>query len=544
MTDDNDSNIAEQTPAFPPIGKSSELPQKALSRLRKISDGNGLAPDKITLKDFQGFIYNFDAEIDIRLLLQTANHSEAGNTKGDQKFNTQQELQNHLSSYQDTLLTSPDSYEVVRKIFMERDDRGIGLSKEKVKVPSFQKRYVVPEPCSPCRQRGRIECHKCHGHKIVDCQTCHGQGHIHCHQCRGNRTVPGPDGKPRPCPTCASTGQVNCTYCRGQRHVTCELCNGKGDTKCTQCNGHGVHSHVTVVNVEAIADSRFNAADTVPETVIRQAEKLGPRLVGKHHAKAIPAKRDENTQKSETQQIELHYDISLPYGDIVFDINGQEEPARLFGQKAQIIGLNPFLEDHISPLLSKLKGQTVTRKAALSHLSDIWDYKIFKEALNLSAQTRQSVVYKKLLSKYALALKPTTLQDVVKNADNLLNSATSAPRKNGLIVSSLIFTALFALWFLGPLQDISKQALAGTISSDTLLSGLDFLPLLLSALIISPVTQAISVQLLSSQLSGVVPEQHIATLKKRLGKTNYLAIGIVIALFAAFYVPIEYLKLL
>lgn len=527
--------------SFQRLDEKSELPRLAVRRLHKIVDGNGIKAESVTLKSFDGALYKFAAQTHIRPLLTQTSRTEPGKKTGPQICNSPQDLHNAIEALEKELPHNVQSKEALRKAVLERDDKGIGLSKETIRVPALDKSYVNYNPCNACHEKGQVECIKCHGRKQMDCVQCHGQGRENCVQCHGHRTITGPGGKRLPCPHCSGQGKLSCRKCAGRRQMPCEQCNGHGQMRCQKCNGHATFSDITNVEVQIIANNELHAdKEQIPDNALRQAERLGSRLISRGHAKATPLPADAETAQSGTSDLVINYTIDMPYGDVVFSIEDKDESAILFGHKAKIMGLNPFLENKVSSFVQTLSVASENGSSALTQLGEVWNYKIFKEALNIAARAKPDTVYKKLLSKYSLALRKQTIQIISDSAEAILSTATKGPLKTTRMILAALFCAIFAGWFLTPVHSVLKTAMP--IPQLTMV--VDIIALIGALLLATPLSQMISSHFLAKQLSGTVPSQQLKPILNRLKKADMWGLFFIFLVFLLFYVPIELFKIM
>lgn len=527
--------------SFPRLDEKSELPRIAVRRLHKIVDGNGIKAENVTLKSFEGALYRLEAQTHIRPLLTQTSRTEPGKKTGPQICNSPQDLHNAIEALEKDLPHNAQSQDILRKAVLERPDQGIGLDKETIRVPSLDKSYVNYNPCNACREKGQVECIKCHGRKQIDCIQCHGQGRENCVQCHGHRTITGPGGKRQPCPHCSGQGKLSCRKCAGRRQMPCEQCNGHGQMRCQKCNGHATFSDITNVEVQIIAHNELIAdKDQIPDNALRQAERLGNRLISGGHAKATALPASSEEPQSGTSDLLIHYTIDIPYGEAVFSIENKDENAILFGNKAKIMGLNPFLESKVSSFVQTLSVASKNGSTALTQLGEVWNYKIFKEALNLAARARPDVVYQKLLSKYSLALKKQTIQIISDSAEAILSTATKGPLKTTRMILSALFCAIFAGLYLSPAHTAIKAA----IPMAQLSIVVDILILIGALLLATPLSQMISSYFLTKQLSGTVPPQQLKPILNRLKKADIWGLFFIFLIFLMFYAAIDLFKIM
>ena len=234
---------------------ATPLTDQALARLRKLAEGNGIAPDAIKVFGADEKIYTIKGVTKLTPSVQAQSKTVIGTghstyAKILPNFALMKgEVDKETLSFQQRSDWLPAALDQLRA----QPAGGWGSNDVKIPLGEFSNAFAATEPCPNCR-----------GQKLTPCQQCNAQGTVPCVQCQGSRYQVCPScggqgfyqGQPnQPCPTCSSYGMslgglraIPCRTCSGTGQSVCPVCQGRRGVPCEACKGIGlITQEVTLV---------------------------------------------------------------------------------------------------------------------------------------------------------------------------------------------------------------------------------------------------------------------------------------------------------
>lgn len=418
-----------------------ELAKNALNQIRKICDGNGAGPDSIQIINARGEIIHMDALTHIDIDTHLEQREKAGKLQHGTFLPTPEAVQEAITKAQDSILKNNDSRKFITEKILNRPDKGFYLHGKDVFIEELQQDFSTHAPCLKCQGQGQTTCSQCNGQRQEVCTQCHGRTMIPCRNCSGSGFIQGPNNTQKQCNFCFGRKQVSCPLCRKTGRMNCRKCRASGHIKCYTCNGAGAFTQISSVIPIIKTLFEMNRAD-LPDPAIALIERSGSKLVeNKHiHIQAEPVKRKD-------EGLAIKYKVTFPYGKMEVSINGKPLQANIFGYKAKLVKLKPFLEDLIKPALQNLKKAANKNGSVANNIKKARTYKIINNAILFSATMPLKKATICLKKKYPIGISNTALQKIIKMSDMALGNVTRKARYIGLIsglaITSLIYAGIF-----------------------------------------------------------------------------------------------------
>lgn len=325
---------------------------------------------------------------------------------------------------------------------------GWGLDNAKITLPKEEKTYAATTTCPDCRGARTMACLACQATGFTMCRQCYGRGREDCYLCSG--TGRDAHDQTKLCYECQGTLLAACRACAKlgymNGHVPCPSCQGKGGVACQSCGGQGCFTEIVRITAGAQTTFRLQTGG-LPSGLNRALDRLGLDNLGKGHAKIetfTPDKDDpeyEGLSETERQSI-LNYRALLPFADILLSIKGQKMKCSVFGQKASILGMPPFLDE----VLREVRDALSKSSRSKSWLQLIKKYHATNLVMSLILQGRASA--REVRRHYPIGLSPKVIDELLYNGRHAIRDLTKTTR---LIVGAGTFgisAALFVFTFL------------------------------------------------------------------------------------------------
>ena len=145
----------------------SPLGERALQRLRKLADGNGLSPDDIRLYSVEAKTYAIEGVMTFTLMFETRSARYPGGVPQRQSAHGRQprRLQPELDRLKQEFPAGHGWIAKAAAAIKEQPAEGWGLDDVRVPLPDQSRTLAASEACSTCQ-----------GNKALTCQQCQGVG--------------------------------------------------------------------------------------------------------------------------------------------------------------------------------------------------------------------------------------------------------------------------------------------------------------------------------------------------------------------------------
>lgn len=426
----------------PPANPS--LAQRALEMMRALCRGNGVKAESVTLESFKGEVIPFTAHTYVEIRPRTNEKKIAGKSVVGTLVGSEPDVQAAIDQTILTAVTDPAGREKISRLLLGRSDHGFGLHNSSVNIDFLTADFTWHENCRTCHGSGKSSCVRCHGQQREACTECHGKTMVPCHLCRGTGSINGPTGRPQPCSKCHGQRQVMCLRCHRTGKVPCRQCKGTGSSICTACAGTGWFTHIVHLVTQAITYFEYDRVPVPADIMPMMDQEPGTLLKNKDieiKFEALPV---------QSNALGVKYDVTMPYGEIVFNIKKMPLKATLFGYNARLLDLSNFLEKMIANGISELEAAAAGVGSVAGRLKKAGRYRIIAIALLNAAQSSSKKTAAMLMKKYPMGLSGEMAVKISSLADEATARITRKPRYYGLALGLIMVAGLYAAYYIGP----------------------------------------------------------------------------------------------
>lgn len=437
-------------------GQEKNLADQALDKIRSAVKGNGIAPDKLEISEYNEQIIKFKATTNLEISADVSEKKVPGKVSGPEVIENQRVAGEVINKKIAEVSKDEETRGRIKSEILERDDKGFGIGGQSLPLSFLDKEYVYYAPCPACGGKGQMQCPRCHGHGYETCTNCKGNGFIPCIHCKGRREIPGPGGAMVKCNHCQGRGQMPCDYCKQTGKIPCTLCKTKKFVPCKDCNGTAWYSNVVNVKVKADCHSDYDSEE-LPENLNKIINKTGREII--HDVKITPCEPAGKNDQEDV--IALCYNVQLPYAEAQINIGENSVRTLLFGKKGRIAEIPDFLDTILKPGMGNLKKAAEGNGNAPDNLKKAAKYRTIKQAIAATARYSQVKAFKILLHHNPLGLSKNAAQSMIQLSDEALNNLTSRQMLIARISGIAGALVIPAVYFLTPVNTI----LLGEISS-------------------------------------------------------------------------------
>ena len=526
-----------------------EYKDQAFETIKSLVKGNNYNPDDVKLETFEGKVLRFNAYTLMTLITNCEKSIKPGRYESAKKVETEEAANIEMQKAYKALADKKDLERNIRETVLNRKDKGFGINADNIYIPlpTLKKDFVLFEACKTCRAKGTVPCLPCNGDGRITCTRCKGTGRTPCTHCGGARMVPmaGNSNKKIQCPVCHGQGFTSCSMCNKTRSIPCKVCASRGYTTCPNCQGTAWNSHVFTQEVQARTNFIY-PKDKLPEKVASSMEERSSKIT--EHAiiriitdsinitrwKEMQAKLPDpvnpfnEAQKKGDICFPILYDVTLPHGHIEYTINGKSYYTFLFGQKAVLAHVSPFLDDLIENGLRKLKDAAELRGDVHENLKTAGEYRTIKEGIIFAAMSPLKKAKQKLKKANPLGLSNNAIEEIISSSDRALRNITKKPRVIGTAIVGAAYFTLFYSYFLTPFRSIVVNHIP-----NIMLQNLSEVIILGSVIYIGMISiQSGAQNALKKTMNMLLPNK-IKTAPPKLGKVIYWNIVIACTAFLA-----------
>ncbi len=441
--------MAEQTQ--PPL---QTLSSRALARLQKIADGNGLDPKSLAVFETQEQIVALKGIMEVSPLCETENVSYPGSVRGKDRRSVESfaALQEAILKHRQEFRENPDWVAATVKELKSSQNQGWGLHSAKVTLPEKSAVYAATEVCPRCRGQKMLVCEQCLGKGFVVCAQCQGQGRELCYNCQGRGEDPHQPGQA--CPICNGTRLAPCRFCQMQGHVACPACNGNRGTPCPSCQASGAMTQE--VKVICGAETHFTLShENLPSGLRRGLDRIGIENLGKGHADIVssdPPKENKEDPTPKEKIPVLLYTATLPYAEMKMDFGGKKALVSAVGKRCALSGVPNFLDLSLKPWRDKLHSAALGQ----APLENALGARAMKDILSLTATGKESE--RDVRKLYPFGLSQEAIGAILGDMRLALKKTTLKTRA---IAASLCGGFCIAFFYFFFMKGIEAQATSG-----------------------------------------------------------------------------------
>lgn len=522
-------------PAAPP---PAPLAAKAFERLRKLADGNGLAPEALEMIGAEEKLYEIEGILRMEPNIDLRRTRYPGMVRGSDRkvFKSSDELRSEIERRAAILRERPDWIVSAATQAKSQPAEGWGLDQAEIPLPDHSVTLALSETCPACQ-----------GRKTLTCDHCQGQGMVTCRQCQGNRREPCPHCMGRgedplqpnqQCHMCRGEKLINCRPCNGMGQVNCEICQGQRGVTCSSCNGAGAFTEEVAVTCR-VRTYFTVSCEGMPSGLRRGLDRLGyaklangyadietlssPQLASLEKGKSLAAATKAADGQDaipvgarEMPRPEIRYRAKMPFAELRARFNGKAAIVSVFGKRGAMLDVPPFLDAALKESCARLK-QAAHGEAEIEEALKV---RILREALQLEAGGKGTV--RELRRIYPVGLSASLAQEIL----NDMRMAVARTTRRFRVFAAFAYFALCAATFAGLLMTPAHAALTRNLT---------MLPALLLDLAMVGGAVAAGLLMLNAAtrflLAKRFPELSLA-LRQKTGKTG-MALGL--AIFALFW---------
>lgn len=429
----------------------ASLAHQTLLRLRKVAQGNGIAPGAIEVVTAEEKVYELTGTLQLKPFCEQAGGGRyPGRPRGAgrQMLGSFGELHAEAQRRQQQFKDSRDWIaEVLTYVKDKMPAQGWGQHDERIGLPEKSVILAATEACPACQGRQTLTCQQCQGQGFVICVQCQGRGQELCYNCSGRGENPLQPGQA--CVICQGTRHAPCRFCRSTGKLVCPTCQGRRGTPCGACQGSGFITEEIALACGVVAHFNFRGED-LPSGLRRGLDRAGISNLGNGYAdiQLIEAKGEDekNSEKPELKP-ELHYRALLPYADLKIRIgdNKRVTIVSVFGKRCALMGIPAFLDETLRPWRERLKQAVQGR----TKIEDAIEARALREALELVLAGQGKL--ENLRRLYPVGLSAEAMKEILGNLGRALKRLTLHVRSAAAVLFGLISAGIFAAIFLANL---------------------------------------------------------------------------------------------
>ena len=440
------------TQILPPADPA--LAQTALQVLRALCKGNGVKTESVTVTSFKGYTHTIPASTFLEMKPLTRDKILPGRQVSGKLCNTQADAQRAIDQVIIAALQDASARRQMTELLLKRADKGFALPNgTTLSVDFLTQDFCWHENCRHCSGQGKSACPRCSGQMREQCNQCHGRTMVPCTLCRGSGHVTGQGGKPQPCSRCHGQRQMPCQMCQRTGKIPCRQCRGQGFGQCTSCSGTGCFTHVLHMTPQMATHFEYDRTITPPDILTLLDQNALALMQGGY------IKVASSPAQTEPHILAVSYNITFPFGDIVFAVGKRELTGKLFGYKTRLLNIPPFLEKLLTPAMRDLEHAAAGRGSVAGKIRKATRYRAAGIALLGAGTQTVRATTDVLMKKFPIGLSRGAAEKMAKLSDAAVAHITRKPRYAGLVIGLVLVAALYAFYYLGT----GRAILAGYI---------------------------------------------------------------------------------
>jgi hypothetical protein len=516
-----------------PDSPATTLVARALERLQKLADGNGVAPDAIKLigAEEKTWVLNGTMKLDPLAEAIPGRTPEAAKAAKPVALGNFAALKTEVERRQKVFRDTPSWIPATIKQLKEQPGEGWGL--DDVRIPLLEQTVLLSasEACPSCGGAKMLTCQQCGGQGSLTCNHCNGTRQEICYNCNGHGVhASNPN---QPCVVCNGRRYIPCRFCQAAGVIICPTCHGQRGIVCSTCKGIGMMTQEITMTFGARTHFLIANNSDLPSGLRRGLDRVGIAGIVNGYADiesvTPPVAEDDDSlhevpgmeayaptpKKEKPPSPEVHYVAHLPYADLRMSFNGKAVLVSSFGKRGALMGVPPFLDNALESWREKLRSATTGK----GNMDDALGARVMRDALTLQLSGKTDM--RELRKLYPLGLSNEAAQEIMTNMRLALNRHTLHVRAIVAVLCAVLSGGLFVGLFFTQLNVQLTQNLQ-TYAGMGVDLGLLMLACSLSWLALASVT--------SFALRKRFPDSKIP-LTQKIGKTGYAMLGAIVAMF-------------
>ncbi len=486
--------MVEPEQAYPNENKLIEL---ALAHVQGIFRGNGIKRENIRVLSQKIARHTMNAGTYLELKPVMTEKNAPGKTVTGQLVNSRDDAMRAVDMTMRQAANDSAAKAQMTQILLTRTDQGFGLNHLAVPLDFLKRDYTWHEACHTCHGTSKSPCVKCQGRKLETCFKCTGRGLMKCPMCRATGLLQG-----NKCPRCHAQRYVPCDGCRRSGMMPCRTCNATGVMKCVACGGQGWKSHVMTLQAQAMTYFEYDPK-SIPKGAADAIEMNASRL-------AIEKRVEIKGRIADDKENVLgaSYEVSFPYGEIVFGLGKREIKANLFGFKADLVEFPYILDKMIGPALDDLEDAAKNVGDVAEKIRKATRFRLIAQAFTFTHKVSVKKATAQLMKLYDIGLSLGTAEKIVTLAETTTKHITQKPRNYGLAAGLAIVAVLDAVYYLLPI----RAKIGSYLPNPRFDFVLDILPLVLGGIITTLAIQILAAGAIKKALGHLTQKDQKSSL--------------------------------
>lgn len=450
-----DSALLQQTPG-------DDYGRKALFRVRKAVEGNGIDPESVILGAIEGDTYAFDAHVYFRFVPKTREEIlPAGRPPGAtfQTLATRADLDREIAVYMHKIIEDPASGAQAASLILARPDRGFGFTQEEIPTNFSPKNFLLKETCPDCKGAAKSACAKCQGSGKTACPKCKTTKMAICPVCYGRKTTADKKSK---CIKCHGTGHIPCTPCRQTGYIACTTCGGTGKSTCKTCAGQGWTGRKITIDMSVLADYDYNRA-VLPAELASMVEKLGPKTIAQGYARMEPGPIGRSEDRA---TFVIPCRLTFPFAKVGIVLPEKNFTCTVLGHNERVMGLPAFLDQIIEPGVKDLRKAAANGNVALPYIRKACQLRTVRAAILAAAKGSPGHAIEVLRREHGSTLSPAMMKNLIALSNRALNRVATIPALIGTAIGLMAATGFYAIAFSHSGRSLISEHLSGTLATN------------------------------------------------------------------------------
>lgn len=445
----------------------SPLAMRALKRIERIGEGNGLEKDDIIPEWLDERDCDAEGVLTLRLQARVEWDEKSKQAPPDaERLESMDELGRLLDNPLNEKLDGRPVRDLALEYATSLPFKGFGAKNGKFELKGAGRNILITTNCSDCQGSGKSDCSTCYGRGKIKCRDCNGGGEQMCHFCHGQRQVTQADGSKSGCTVCGMRGFIPCKTCQGRSQLICPTCSGQVRVVCATCKGKGEIPKFGRLHFAVEQD--FNIRQVaLPKEVSMMLRKVHPlKIIRGGHAKIVGDRVDRS---SDLHPI-IRYDLAIPYVAMRARLGPRSWNFSVIGHKGKIVGLGGFLDKLIEGSVKKMEQTIVSQGNVVGMLRNLENGRVIQKMMSNRLKRPDLSAMQIVRGSCPIGLSPEMKNRLAHVLDNMIGSLTERDRKLALWGAAGAIFLISCVWHYLPVR--AELPLLSGLSSDLFVGAL------------------------------------------------------------------------
>lgn len=423
----------------------SPLALRALKRIERMGEGNGLSKDDIIPEWIEEQDCEAEGMLTLRLRARVEWDEKSKHAPADaQQLDSMEDLAKLLDNPLNEKLDGRPVRDLALEYATSLPFKGFGAKNGRFELKGAGRNIVIRTTCQDCQGTGHSVCSTCYGHGRIKCRDCQGDGEQMCHFCHGQREITQPDGSKSGCTVCGMRGFIPCKSCQGRGQIVCPTCSGKVKVVCATCKGQGEIPKFG--RLHFAVEQEFTIRQVaLPKEVSMMLRKVHPlKILRGGHAK-ITGDRIDRT--ADLHPI-IRYDLAIPYAAMRTRLGPRSWNFSVIGHRGKIVGLGGFLDKLIEGSVKKMEQTIVSQGNVVAMLRNLENGRVIQKMMSNRLKRPDLSAMQIVRGSCPIGLSPEMKNRLVKVLDNMIGSLTERDKKIGVWVAAAATFGVSLVWHL------------------------------------------------------------------------------------------------